>query len=675
MIRQEPKLHFVYANVDLESFCKPDPVSQEADFAAFEDMHAKCVLRISKNADLEIRLRRDGPPNDEWMAKGIMKVTLWNNCCEIEGSYPLTFSHDKPSQSIDLMNRNVLKNRIMGVFFNVEISMKFDKWEGLKVQKIFQFDHKYLDSNLNMNVQGQDFYVRSKTIFKEIPALRDYLEQNFEPGTKKYEMNELQGEKSVQAFNTMLQVAYRCTFITNIHEVGEVLSLAFRFDYPVLKQKCEYYLMHEPETDWMQKLVFADLYNLQMLKNHVICNTVGLAQVYKDLHLNRLLETHTLRSIMFKLMELKKRKMYGDAPSTGWKPLSLPEITENRWGRLKRTPTNFGGPDPDVTSTFERFESTFMPKHIGEDLITPEFSFVEKSLDLFTYKIQLGPDHRLLFKIDWNNLQTGNFVWSVGASIYIRLTYQSNEQWEYSEQVKFDHDHQSIFFDGLHIQKVFPGGVEHLLDGLGSKPTLPKVEIVVVVENIRGLELEGDEVMDEEIDDEWILQPVRNHPIICCGKYLYVDKEVLRSKSRVFTKIFEQPYEPITIPTSVEKFDSFAQFLDILHGDDIFLHPENVFHIVEFSRSFEVEDVLVTSVNWLIKELDAGKLEKLELAVMHHVPELQRAVTESIVDVDELYGYFRMPGRFCRRMCQILFERLINLPMPGSGEDEDDQIA
>lgn len=53
-----------------------------------------------------------------------------------------------------------------------------------------------------------------QTIFKEIPALREYLEQNFEPGTKKHVISDLQGERSVQAFDTMLQVAFRCSFIT-----------------------------------------------------------------------------------------------------------------------------------------------------------------------------------------------------------------------------------------------------------------------------------------------------------------------------------------------------------------------------------------------------------------------------------------------------------------------------
>lgn len=110
------------------------------------------------------------------------------------------------------------------------------------------------------------------------------------------------------------------------------------------------------------------------------------------------------------------------------------------------------------------------------------------------------------------------------------MQYLGNQTWENTERVRFDYDHQSVFFDGLHIQKVFPGGVEHLLDGLGNNPTLPKVEILVLVEKIRGQELypigmESEDV-EEEMDDEWILQPARNSPIVCCGKYLYVDKDV-----------------------------------------------------------------------------------------------------------------------------------------------------
>lgn len=71
--------------------------------------------------------------------------------------------------------------------------------------------------------------------------------------------------------------------------------------------------------------------------------------------------------------------------------------------------------------------------------------------------------------------------------------------------------------------------MEHLLDGLGNNPTLPKIEIMVVVDKIRGLELTPFDPSldsDEEMDDEWILQPSRTSPIVCCGKYLYVDKEV-----------------------------------------------------------------------------------------------------------------------------------------------------
>ncbi|EFO87831.1 hypothetical protein CRE_05463 [Caenorhabditis remanei] len=674
MIRQEPKLHFLYENVNLDSFFKPEPVCQELDFSAFEDVHAKSVFRIDKNADLEISLRRDGPPEHTWLARGLMKIVLWNENFEIDGSYPAIFCNEKPFHMIDLMSRKALRSEVGDDIFNVEISIKFDKWEGLKVMKLFQFDHRYLDSNLNLNVQGQDFYVRSKTLFKEIPAFREYLEQNFEPGTKKYELNELQGEKSVAAFNTMLQVAFRCTFITNIHEVGELLSLAFRFDYPTLKQKCEYYLINEPETNWMEKLVFADLYNLLLLKHHVFSHTIGLAQVYKNLHLNRLLETSTLRSILSKVTELKKLKKYEDAPSTGWNPLCLSEITENRWGRMKRNPLCANAPEPDVTATFERFESTFMPKHFGVELITPEFSFVESTMSLFSYKVQLGPDHRLLFKIDWNDVRTGNFVWSVGASVFIRLQYLGSEKWEYSERIRFDNDHPTIFFDGIHIQKVFPGGVEHLLDGLGKNSTLPKVEIMIVVESIKGLELipaENSLEAIEEMDDEWILQPSRNHPIVCCGKYLYVDKEVLRSKSRVFTKIFEQTYEPITIPMSFEKFESFSLLLDILHGEDVFFNYQNVFHIIELSRAFETEEVLLRGVDWLIEEPGMEKLEKLEAADKYSIPELQRHMTESIVDVDELYAMFKNPNRFSRRMLQILIERLMNLPIPASDEDRE----
>ncbi|PIC22394.1 hypothetical protein B9Z55_016471 [Caenorhabditis nigoni] len=666
MIRQEPKLHFLYPNVDLNAFCQPEPVCQEVDFVAFEDMHAKCVLRIDKNADLEIRLRRDGPTADHWLARGIMKIVLWNEQFEIDGAYPATFCNEKPFQLIDLMSRKALRKEIGDDIFNVEISIKFDKWEGLKVMKLFQFDHRYLDSNLNLSVQGVDFYVRSKTLFKEIPGFRQYLEMNFEPGTKKYELIELQGEKSVNAFNTMLQLAFRCTFITNIHEVGELLTLAYRFNYPALKQKCEWYLLNEPETDWMQKLVFADMYNLTLLKQHVFYNTVGLAQVYKNLDQNRFLETSTLRTILSKCYELKKQKQYEDAPSTGWKPLRLAEITENRWGRMKRIPCETTQ-EPDVTASFERFEATFMPKHFGVELITPEFSFAEQTSSLFSYKIQLGPDHRILYKIEWNNIQTGNFVWSVFGTVHIRMNYLGTEKWAHSERVQFDHDNQSIFFEGLPIHKVFPGGVEHLLDGLGCNPTLPKVEIIVVVDKIKGLELmpamESLEAV-EEMDDEWILQPSRTHPIVCCGKFLYVDKEVLRSKSRVFTKIFQQTYEPITIPVSFDKFESFDLFLDILHGEDVNFDYQNVFGIIELARAYEVEEVLLRGVDWVVEEPTVDKLEKLELADKNSVPELQKYITDSIVDIDELFAMFKYPNRFERRMLQILQDRMISLPIP-----------
>lgn len=57
-----------------------------------------------------------------------------------------------------------------------------------------------------------------------------------------------------------------------LHEVGEVLTLAYRFEYPELKKKCEYYLISEPESDWFQKLVFADLYELPLLRVGVLVN-------------------------------------------------------------------------------------------------------------------------------------------------------------------------------------------------------------------------------------------------------------------------------------------------------------------------------------------------------------------------------------------------------------------
>uniref|UniRef100_A0A1I7T2P9 BTB domain-containing protein n=1 Tax=Caenorhabditis tropicalis TaxID=1561998 RepID=A0A1I7T2P9_9PELO len=664
MIRQEPKLHFLYHNVDLDSFCKPEPVCQELDFAAFEDIHAKSALRINKNADLEIRLRRDGPP-DPWMARGLMTILVFNDAFESEGSYPVNFCSDKPYHITDLMSRKSLLSEFGDELFNVDISIKFDKWENLKVQKLFQFDHKYLDSDLFLCVQGHNFFVRSKTIFREIPALQKYLEQNFDASTTcKYELKELGGEKSVPAFCTMLQVAYRCTFITNIHEVGEVLSLAFRFDFSLLKQKCEYYLINEPESEWMQKLVFADLYDLKHLRAHVLSNTIGLAQIYKDLHLNRFLKTKTIRSIMLKACDLKKQKMYEDAPPS-WAPLSLPEITENRWQRMKRLPLAVNAHEPDISTSLERFDTTIMPKHFGVELITPEFSFAEKTMNFFSYKVQLGPDNRMLFKLDWNNVQTGNFVWTVDTSIFLRMQYQFDQRWEYQERVQFNCDHPTIFFDGPSIQKLFPGGVEHLLDGLGLYPNLPKIEVTIVMETVRGLDIsEGmNEENVEEMDDEWILQPARTHPIVCCGKYIYVDKEVLRSKSRTFSKVFEQTYEPITIPLANTKFDSFSSFLDILHGDEIFLDLENAFLIVEHARSFRVQDVLDRAVDFILEEAGPSKIEKLELAIKYKVPEIQKAITDSIVDVDELFEYLKIPNQ-SRRMCQILLDRMTMLPIP-----------
>ncbi|CAI2355479.1 unnamed protein product [Caenorhabditis sp. 36 PRJEB53466] len=212
----------------------------------------------------------------------------------------------------------------------------------------------------------------------------------------------------------------------DLHEVGEVLSLAFRFDYPQLKKKCEYYLMNEPESEWFQKLAFADLYDLPLLRQHVLDNTVGLRQICKHLHYHRFLSTETLRSILAKALEMSDLKQFGEEPPSGWQTPCLHKITENRWERLKRVPV-VGGivGEPDVTEAVEKFESTFMPKHFGVELITPHFSFAEKNL--FNYNIQLGPDHRLLYKLEWNNVQPANLVWSVDATVLIRMQYLGSQ--------------------------------------------------------------------------------------------------------------------------------------------------------------------------------------------------------------------------------------------------------
>ena len=120
-----------------------------------------------------------------------------------------------------------------------------------------------------------------------------------------------------------------------------------------------------------------------------------------------------------------------------------------------------------------------------------------------------------------------------------------------------------------------------------------------------------------------------------------------------------------------EKFESFSSLLDILHGEDVFFNYQNVFHIIELSRAFETEEVLLRGVDWLIEEPGMEKLEKLEAADKYSIPELQRHMTESIVDVDELYAMFKNPNRFSRRMLQILIERLMNLPIPASDEDRE----
>lgn len=116
------------------------------------------------------------------------------------------------------------------------------------------------------------------------------------------------------------------------------------------------------------------------MQTHVLNNTIGLAQIWRNLHLHRFLSTETIRAITCKAIELKNQKNFGDGPSTGWAKLDLHTITENRWERLKRVPICIAAPEPDVTARVEKFESTFMPKHFGVELITPEFSFVEKCL-------------------------------------------------------------------------------------------------------------------------------------------------------------------------------------------------------------------------------------------------------------------------------------------------------
>uniref|UniRef100_A0A8R1HP05 BTB domain-containing protein n=1 Tax=Caenorhabditis japonica TaxID=281687 RepID=A0A8R1HP05_CAEJA len=679
MIRQEPKIEFLYENVDLSTFEKPK--CDEVDFAAFEDVHAKACLRISKNADLEVQLRRDGPPDDQWLARGTITIILWNEQFHMDGSYPATWCNEKPVHVVDLMSRKALKQELSSrdeELFNVDVTITFDKWQGLKVLKHFQFGHKYQESDLHVVVKEREFFVNSRMLFQEIPVFREYLEKSYEPGTTKYVLADLQGEYSEKAFDTMLQTAFRCSFITNIHEIGEVLTLAFRFNYQTLKKKCEYFLINEPENDWMQKLVFADLYDLSVLRQNILQNLVGLTQIRKHLHLHRFLSTETLRLVMEKAIELQAQKRYGDAPPSLYeKTYDLHEITENRWERLKRLPLT--GPAPmigesDVTTCVEKFESTFMPKHFGVDLITPKFSFAEKQLNLFTYKIQLGPDYRMLFKLDWNTVQTGNFVWSVNTAVHIRMTFLGGaHHWEHSERVCFDYDHQYVYFDGPQIQKVFPGGYEHLLDGLGNNPTLPKVEILTVVEKIRGLELPDEDYGDSDsMDDEWILQPSRTSPIVCCGKYLYVDKEVLRAKSRVFAKIFEQTYEPITIPISYDKFDVFASYLDVLHGDDVELDYRNVFGMTELARIFQTPGVLAASVEWLTDEPSMGKLQKLEMAEGYGIPELQKNVTDTILSLNELFALLRYLPNMSRRLIQILQDRLECLPLP-EHDDTDEE--
>lgn len=123
--------------------------------------------------------------------------------------------------------------------------------------------------------------------------------------------------------------------------------------------------------------------DVQQLQQHVLDSTIGLGQICKDIHLHRFLSTETLRSVLAKAVEMNKLKQFGSCPATGWDTPCLPEITGNRWERLKRVPLPMAleaTPNADVTGSIEKFESTFMPKHFGVELITPKFSFVEESL-------------------------------------------------------------------------------------------------------------------------------------------------------------------------------------------------------------------------------------------------------------------------------------------------------
>lgn len=138
----------------------------------------------------------------------------------------------------------------------------------------------------------------------------------------------------------------------------------------------------------------------------------------------------------------------------------------------------------------------------------------------------------------------------------------------------------------------------------------------------------------------------------------------------MFSKIFEQTYEPITIPLTFDKFEAFSSLLEFLHGEDIYFNYNNVFKIIELARAFDADDILEQAIDWIFNEPQNGKLEKLEFSERYAIPELQKVITDNILDLDELFQIMKHPAKLSRRLLQILQDRMINLPIPADEEKE-----
>ncbi|KAF7632153.1 hypothetical protein Mgra_00008466 [Meloidogyne graminicola] len=139
---------------------------------------------------------------------------------------------------------------------------------------------------INLTVETESFNISKHYLMSISPVFQNMLhtsdeEQNEEKNQLKEVLIE---ETSTETMKYFLEAISPRQINPNPSNVHQLLKLANRFQVDFLRKKCEVHLIHCIEMPLMERLIYADAYHLDKLKNYIIksLNGAGLREFYDE---------------------------------------------------------------------------------------------------------------------------------------------------------------------------------------------------------------------------------------------------------------------------------------------------------------------------------------------------------------------------------------------------------